>query len=73
MVYNNAKYKNILIINSDTYNFAKSRFNEVVCGYLIQDSNYMILSKFLLNNNIFILLHRRLNIHRVPVKLIWFS
>lgn len=73
MVYNNAKYKNILIINSDTYNFAKSRFNEVVCAYLIKTSNYKILSKFLLNNNLFILLHHRPNIHRVPVKLIWFS
>ncbi len=73
MVYNNAKYKNILIINLGAYNFAKSRFNEVVCMYLIKTSNYNILSKFLLNNNIFILLHRRLNIHRVPVKLIWFS
>lgn len=34
MVYNNAKYKNILIINSDTYNFAKSRFNEVVWCFI---------------------------------------
>lgn len=73
MVYNNAKYKNILIINSNTYNFAKLRFNEVVCAYLIKTPNYKILSKFLLNNNLFILLHHRPNIHRVPVKLIWFS
>lgn len=44
MVYNNAKYKNIIIINSDTYNFAKSWFNEVVCVNLIKNSNYKILS-----------------------------
>lgn len=34
MVYNNAKYKNILIINLDAYNFAKSWFNEVIWCFI---------------------------------------